>query len=126
MPKAKVSGRKVYMAIQQDTGPPDTQGGHTPNWTTVTGLERVPMEFVSASGGRPGLGAYQKYHLMQLYPTANVHLLMRYRSSVAVKSGMRAVYGNHIYQIRSTENADQRNDTIVLACEELQATGSVR
>ena len=125
MPKTNASGRKVYMAIQADTGTPDAQGGHTPSWTTVTGLERVPMEFVSASGGRPGMGAYQKFHLNQLYPTANVQLLMRCRS-VAVISGMRAVYGNHIYQIRGAENADQRNDTVVLYCEELQATGSKR
>jgi hypothetical protein len=125
MPKAKASGRKVYMRIEQDSGTADSQGGHTPNWTTVSGLEHVPMEFGGSGTAGQGMSAHQKYHLMQLYPKANVTLKMRYRS-VAVKSGMRAVWGSHIYQIRGAENVGERNETVMLYCEELQAVGSKR
>jgi SPP1 family predicted phage head-tail adaptor len=119
MPKVSASGRKIYVTIQQDTGTADSQGGHTPNWTTVTGLSHVPVEFLTLNG-------YQLFNIKQLYPKAHIKLKMRYRGSVAVRSGMRAVYGNHIYDIQGAENSDQANDTIILYCDELQAKGSVK
>lgn len=119
MPKVSASGRKVYMRIEADTGTPDSQGGHTPNWTTVPGLSNVPVEFTTLSG-------YQLFRIQQLYPKARMTLKMRYRGSVAVKSGMRAVYGSHIYDIQGAENHGQENNTIILYCEELQAKGSVK
>lgn len=119
IPPIKASGRKTYMRIEEDIGTPDTQGGHTPNWTTVPGLSNVPMEFMT-------LTALQQFHLNQLYSKATVKLKMRYRASTPVTTAMRAVDGSHIYMIRGAENLDQSNDTIVLYCEELQARGSMK
>jgi head-tail adaptor len=119
MPKSSASGRKIYVRIEEDTGTPNVQGGHTPTWTTVSGLDNVPAAFRT-------LRASQIYHLQQLYPKANAELHIRYRASTPVTTAMRAVSGSHIYMIRGAENVNQANETIVLYCEELQAVGSKR
>ncbi len=119
---SSASGRKIICQIEKDQGAttsPDGQGGYTSNWQIVTGLANVPMTFRTWS-------PYQQFLAQQRYPGVNVRMFMRYRRSAKVDETMRAVYGNHIYLIRGAENYDQDNDTIILYCEELQATGSVR
>jgi head-tail adaptor len=113
------SGRRVTGRIEQDTGTPDAQGGHTPNWTTVPGLGNVPFTFRTWS-------PYQQFLYQQRYSGCNTRFFMRYRASVNVTTAMRVVTKDHIYMIRGAENWDQDNDTIALYCEELQTTGSVR
>lgn len=115
---SKASGRKAYVHIQHDIGASNSQGGHTPNWVDVPGLEHVPVTFKT-------LSAFQQFHLQQMYAKANAQMSTRYRASTPITTAMRAVNGSHIYMIRGAENLDRANETIVLYCEELQARGSV-
>jgi SPP1 family predicted phage head-tail adaptor len=115
------SGRKRSGAFQLNTSgrTPDGQGGHSKNWTTVTGLANVPLDFLTWS-------PYQMEVAQQSYPGVTSRATMRYRKSAPVTAAMRLVVGTHIYKVRASMNYDESDEIIQVYLEELQAVGSSR
>ena len=108
--------------IQQQTLTPNSSGGQTQSWTTIyaplADIQNMPH----------GRGLSRQFKFMQLYPTANTIIVIRYVPNLAISAKMRVVSVEnnltHIYQIIGPPvNLNRQNKNIYLPCMELQSVG---
>ncbi len=109
------------IALQQPVDVPDGQGGKTRTWQTIPGCERVPASMDYSPAPRKG---DESYVAQQVYPSAFIIFEIRYRPSVNVNDIDRVVYGDRVFNVRSTGVPKERRSKIQLQCEETQAQGS--
>lgn len=108
--------------IQEPIDTPDGQRGVTRTWETLPGCKRVPASMDYSPAPRKGDEAWVAH---QVYPSSFVLFEIRYRPRVNISNIHRVVYGNRIFNIRSTSVPKERQTKIILQCEETQAKGSI-
>jgi SPP1 family predicted phage head-tail adaptor len=109
------------IALQTPIDTPDGQRGVTQTWATLPGCSRVPAKMMYSPAPRKG---DESWVAQQVYPSAFVVFEIRYRPNLNINDIQRVVYGDRIFNIRSTGVPDERRTKILLQCEETQAAGS--
>jgi len=105
--------------------PVDTPDGHlgvTRIWVTVPGCKRVPAGISYSSVPRKG---DESFFAHQVYPTTFVNFKIRYRPKMNISDIHRVVYGKRIFNVRSAIVPEEKQTSIVLQCEEIQAKGTL-
>lgn len=110
------------ITLQQPVDTPDGQRGVTRTWQTIPGCDRVPASMNYSNVPRKG---DETYLAQQVYASAFVIFEIRYRPSININDIDRVVYGDRVFNVRSTGVPEERRTKIQLQCEELQAAGSL-
>lgn len=110
------------ITIQKPTETPNGSGGFVTTWADYYSCWADIQNFPN------GRGLFRKFIFMQLYPTGNTMIVIRYAPGTAIDATMRvkSVEGSttHYYQIVGPpENMQRANVSIYLPCQEVQAPG---
>ena len=108
--KASSSKLRHKLSLQQEVLSADGVGGYSKTWQT---LAMLWAELVPISGS-------EKLFAAQLQAATLFRVTIRYRAGVTV--GMRLLFDNRAFNIRSITNRDERRDTLEMIAEEGVAT----
>jgi head-tail adaptor len=112
--------KRISFVFPQDV--PDGQGGFTRTYVTVPGLESVPAKaelFTVSKKGEDSVIA------QQISASHTEVFTIRWRPSQNISNSYWISFGTHILKIRSIGVPDEKNMTIQIQSEELQAQGSL-
>jgi SPP1 family predicted phage head-tail adaptor len=95
------------ITIQTLTETPDGQGGITQGWSTF----RHCWAAVKPMGGD------ERQQYAQLYPSASVHVTVRYTAGLSPKQ--RILYGSRVFDVLAVVDDEERHRQVDLICKEL-------
>ena len=114
---AGIFNRRI--TIQYQDKAQDVLLSNKPNWTTLcsTWAYLAPWQVRGEAGTEAPIAG-------QMFPNELTRILLRYRPSMNIQTGMRVVYGAHTFNIAFVHVLAEAYTTIELLCEELRAAGS--